>query len=696
MALIRVVLDFETAYGRHPDTGENITLNCMTNEEYIRHPKFKAHGLGVKVDNEPAKYLTGKSLARFLKTNDWSNTFAIAHHAHFDGAILAWRAGIRPKFWGCTLSMARALYPHESASLANLSKYLGIGEKGHELVTVKDKWVLTEDEQRVLGGYCATNRDSDVNLTAKAFDIMVKDFPVSELRVIDTTVRMFTEPELMLDPPLLEEEIAAEIERKQLLLDQIAHEKSDLMSNDKFAEILLSLGVDPPKKLSPSKVKDDRVNPDEVGDAPIGILPCFKAPKKATAEAKAALKEAKRVYPWTYAFGKSDEAFKMLLDHPDAIVGAVVEARMGVKSTINETRAGRMLAISGRGAWPVYLTYCAATTFRFGGGDKVNPQNFTRGSRLRRAIMAPVGKLQAISDLSQIEARVLAVLAGQDDLVEQFARNEDVYCNMATSIFGRIVTKADKDKRFMGKAVVLGAGYGMGWSKFSQLIRVGMLGNKGILFGTDIADALGISLDSFTGRYYEKALESRPSNVTENDHLLHCACAKGLIDRYRLKNDKIPRLWRAANGIIPAMAAEEDWEYTVGVEPELKVVPGGILMPNGLTMQYHNLKLHEGGQWTRTTRKGRKIEQSRMFGGSVVENICQCLARIVITEAMNRMTAAGMKPVMQVHDELVCVDAEQTTEATFQKMQRMMQVRPKWMPSLPLDSEGGVDKRYVK
>jgi hypothetical protein len=875
--------------------------------------------------------------------------------------------------------MARALYPHEIASLRNLAELLGVGAKGHELASVKDKWELTDAEQRVLGGYCATNRDSDINLTAQIFDKLVANFPVEELRTIDTTIRMFTEPELMLDPELLTEEIETEKERKQNLLDQIAHDKADLMSNDKFAEILLTVGVDPPKKLSPSKVKDGRVDPAEVGDPPIGMLPCFKAPKGATAEQRAELKEAKRLYPWTYAFGKGDEVFKVLLDHPDTAVNTIVEARMGVKSTINETRAERMLGISARGAWPVFLTYCAATTFRFSGGDKVNPQNFTRGSRLRRAIMAPDGKLQAISDLSQIEARVLAVLAGQDDLVEQFARGDDVYCNMASSIFDRPITKSDKNERFLGKATILGCfgpdtlvltnrgyirivevkktdmvwdgvewvshqgiiyqgeqecheqngiaitpkheiltehgwrewqevrtksslfqsalklvnssylngcqskpekaedpgsrsvdahaatrdfstdiilkadvqpaainalrskapeqerdtgdtktsssmmsiendssiesavalpgattpeinnmavmggveysymsrgeqtevhfyptsllskdgtyqnynstgqtttkdtnqatcdssqlrstpeiseqstscrkllkvydiayagprnrftvatdagpiivhncGYGLGWAKFSQMVRIGMLGNDGIIFGTDIADALGLSLDMFTSRYYAQALESKPANITENEHLLHCACAKGIIDRYRSTNHKITALWKAANGIIPALAADEDWEWTVGVEPELRVVPGAIIMPNGLKMQYNGLKQHEGGEWTRTVRRGRRIEQSRIYGGSITENLCQCLARIVITEAMNRMTRAGLKVVMQVHDELVVVADEDKAEQTFKFMQQCMQQRPAWMPSLPLGSEGGVDKRYVK
>lgn len=655
MPLIKTYLDWETAFGKHPETGENITLSKMTTEEYVRHPLFKVHGLGVKIDQDTPFYLyRPDDLLRFLKTHPWHNTWAICHHSQFDGAILSWRCGVRPKFWGCTLSMARALYPHESSSLANISRLLGAGEKGKELMTVKDKWVLTDEEQRVLGGYCATNGDSDLNLTARIFETMLPKFPVSELRVVDTTVRMFTEPVLRLDPELLQEEIEAEQQRKEDLMAKVAPDRKALMSNDQFAEILLNLGIDPPKKLSPSKVKDGRVNPDDAGEAPVGLLPVFKAIKGMTAEEKTDLKNRKSLYPWAYAMGKNDEEFKLLLDHPSPEIQALVEARMGVKSTINETRAGRMLGISGRGAWPVYLTYCAATTFRYGGGDKVNPQNFTRGSRLRRSIMAPPGHLQAIADLSQIEARMLAVLAGQTDVVEQFAKGVDIYCHDASMIFGVPVTKADKEKRFLGKAVRLGCGYGLGWAKFSNMVRIGMLGNDGVLFGADTADALCLNLDAFTGRYYARAMESRPSNLTENEHLLHCACAKEIIDRYRQANRAITTLWRDAHNIIPALVAEEDWGYKIGREPELRVVPGGIVMPNGLVMQYNGLKQHEGGEWSLTKRRGRRIERNKVYGGLIVEN---CIAEGTLV-----LTDSGFKPIEniektdKVHDGLDFVE----------------------------------------
>ena len=343
--MIKVVLDWETAYGKHPVTQENITLSKMTTEEYVRHPLFKAHGLGVKIERERAFYLYRRDdLLHFLKTHPWQDSFVVCHHTHFDGAILSWRAGVKPAFWGCTLSMARALYPHESVSLANLARLLQLGEKGHELINFVNLWELTDEQQHILGGYCC----NDVELTSDAFDAMKRNFPPSELRLIDLTVRLFTEPVLQVERGILIEEYKRERRSKRALLKKCATDKSVLASNDQFAALLLTLGVDPPKKLSPSKLKDGRVDPDNAGEPPLGILPSFKT-AGLPVEDRVRMKEEKNSYPWAYAFGKSDEEFKMLLDHPDEQVQAVVEARMGIKSTIKETRSKRFFKIGSAG-----------------------------------------------------------------------------------------------------------------------------------------------------------------------------------------------------------------------------------------------------------------------------------------------------------------------------------------------------------
>ena len=118
--------------------------------------------------------------------------------------------------------------------------------------------------------------------------------------------------------------------RKAKLLDEAGANLEDLMSNQKFAELLRGLGVEPPTKISPTTGKE------------------------------------------ALALAKSDEGFKALADHPDVRVQTLVAARLGNKTTLEETRTERLLGIAGRGTMPVPLAYYAAHTGRWGGSDKLN------------------------------------------------------------------------------------------------------------------------------------------------------------------------------------------------------------------------------------------------------------------------------------------------------------------------------------
>ena len=118
---------------------------------------------------------------------------------------------------------------------------------------------------------------------------------------------------------------------------------------------------------------------------------------------------------------------------------------------------------------PVPLKYYAAHTGRWGGTDNLNLQNLPRQSPLKHAIRAPQGYVMIDSDSSQIEARTLAWLAGQWDLVQAFERGEDVYRIMASAIYNKPVEDITKDERFVGKTTILGSGYGMGAKKLAAV-----------------------------------------------------------------------------------------------------------------------------------------------------------------------------------------------------------------------------------
>jgi len=599
-----ITIDFETAYGG------DLGFAKQTTEEYIRDPRFEVIGAAVQVNDGEPVWFSGshQAMYQFLQKYDWGNSLALAHNAPFDGAILNWQYGITPKGWLDTLSMARALHGTQvGGSLGVLATHYGIGIKGEQVKQYINYFrkSFTKDELADYGSYCK----NDVKLTWGLFNLMSQGFPKVELRLIDLTVRMFTEPVLQLDEQMLEVHLVKEKRRKEELLNNF--DKDTLMSNPQFADLLASLGVTPPMKKSPATGKQ------------------------------------------TFAFSKTDEEFKALLEHEDTRVQAVVAARLGTKSTIEETRTERFIGIATRGPMPVPLRYYAAHTGRWGGDDKINLQNLQRTSPLKKAILAPFGMVMIDSDSSQIEARTLAWLAGQDDLVDAFDRGEDVYKIMASAIYGKAIEDITKDERFVGKTTILGAGYGMGAGKFQAQLKT---------FG------VSIELDE----------------------------AKRIIDTYRRTYPYIPELWKAAANVLPAIIREQTTAFG---RNELLKVDGseGILLPNGLRLKYPNLrqKIDDDGETELVydTKKGKATIPNRIYGGKVIENVCQALARIVIGEQM-LMVAKKYRVVMTVHDAIACIAPEAEAETAKEYVELCMRLRPSWAPELPLNCEAGYGKSY--
>ena len=732
-----LTLDFESAYGKHPVTGESITLSQLTTEEYVRHKDFKVHGLGVKLNDRPTKYIYKKAeLINFIKTFPWDQAYVLAHHAHFDMAILSWRCGVRPKFILDSMSMFRALYPHEPVGLDNMAKVLGLGEKGKELETVKDKWQLTDREQEVLGGYCV----NDVDLTYHSFQKMKSQIPPSELQLIDHTVRLFTEPVIQINPLPLIADFKREKRRKRALIKLCGSTQKELASGQ-FVDILMAAGVeDPPKKLSPSKVKDGRVDPDNVGAPPIGLLPSFKAPKKPAKRAypdpalyagavkgweeeKVQTRKDKDTYPWAYAFGKDDEKFKMLLDHPDPQVAALVEARMGVKSTIKETRSKRFYKIGKRGAFPVYLNYYGAKTNRWSGGDSQNAQNLTRvdpddpnSGALRKSWIAPPGHKIVVRDLGQIEARVLAYWAGQEDLLDLFRAGGDPYNRQASLIFGYEVDRKKKEhflEGMAGKASVLGLGYGGGWGMFQEGLRKGFMGMPSLVFTPTVAEKLGVDIDFFIGsRSYrpqfatlaDEALAMKPLNMTDDNHLWHCATVKMIVDKYRASNADIMALHKELQQALGYIMG--GGEIQVGKRNLITTDSEGLILPNGMKIRYPGLRLStsEKSKQYRYLVDQRKHEWTNAYGGKLAENGSQALARLVLSDqwlAVNKKIrdftlykGEECKIVTTTHDELVAVAPDRLADPLYRLLGEEMAKAPKWCADLPLKSAGGYADNY--
>jgi DNA polymerase I-like protein with 3'-5' exonuclease and polymerase domains len=473
-----ITIDFETFYS------QDFSLSKMTTEEYVRDPRFEVIGVSVKVNDEATEWASGthEQLKDYFNGFDWKDSMVLAHNTMFDGAILSWLFDIHPRVWADTLCISRAVHGVEvGGSLKALAERYQIGAKGTEVLDAKGKRRLdfTDEELDKYGDYCI----NDVELTYKLFGIMGKKFPRQELKIIDLTLRMFIEPMLDLDLGLLEQHLEDTKELKDKLLLDAGVDKKGLMSNPKFAGLLEILGVVPPMKTSLTTGKE------------------------------------------TFAFAKSDEGFKALLEHEDVRVQTLVNARLGNKSTLEETRTQRFIDIAKRGLLPVPVKYYAAHTGRWGGADKINLQNLPsrgpNGKKLKKSMIAPDGYVLIDCDSSQIEARVLAWLAGQEDLTEAFRVGDDVYKKMAMSIYGANREEdITKDQRFVGKTTILGAGYGMGAVRFKEQLR-----------------SFGFEMD-----------------LSE---------ARRVISVYREANFKITTLWRDAGYMLETHGAR--WQLTVWV-----------------------------------------------------------------------------------------------------------------------------------
>ena len=595
-----LTLDFETFYSRE------FSLTRLTTEEYVRSDDFETIGVSVKENDNEAVWFSGThdEISKFLYSFNWCNSFALAHNAMFDSAILSWRFGIKPMAWLDTLSMARATDGLEAGnSLAKLVDRYSLGQKGTEVLDAlgKRRKDFSAFELHAYGGYCI----NDVELTYKLFYVLIERFSKSELQLISLTTKMFSEPVLKLNTPLLEQHLMQVKTRKEKLLSACISDKDTLMSNPKLAELLISLGVEPPMKISPANGKD------------------------------------------TYAFAKNDEGFKELANYPDERVQAIVAARLGTKSTLEETRTQRFINISLRGDMPVPLRYYAAHTGRWGGDDKLNLQNLPRKSLLKDSIIAPKGFILIDADSSQIEARIVAWLSGQQDLVDAFERKEDVYKIMASAIYNKAEEEIDSGERFVGKTTILGAGYGMGSTKFGIQLKT---------FGVEIAD-------------------------TE---------ASRIIEVYRSRYPFIPQLWKEAGRALDAITGKKTCK--VGTQPQaITLTENGFLLPSGLYLNYKDLRKSsddfEG--YSYASRRGR----IKIYGGKIVENICQALARCVIGEQMLRISKR-YKVALTVHDAVMVVVREEEKEDAMLYVEECMKWRPLWAQTLPLACEIGVGKSY--
>ena len=684
-------IDFETYYDKL------FSLSKLTTEQYIRDPRFEVIGVAVKHNDgptvfhaaDPADWKT--SIQKALDQYHFENEVVIAHNAVFDMAILNWHFGIKPKFIVDTLSMARPVTMLTvGGSLRALAELFNIGHKGTAVYDMlgKHRSDMSDQDIKDYGEYCKL----DVDLTYELFHKLKKYSTPQEMFVIDCIMRMFTEPMLVLDKPLLEKHLA-EVKAKQakLLSSANLETREDLMSNDKFAEKLRSLGVEPPMKISGRTGKS------------------------------------------TYAFSKKDIEFTKLLEYPNSDVQVLVAARLGLKSTIEETRTQMFLGVAERGQLPIMLTYYGGHTGRASGSDRINLQNLPRGGALRKAMRAPTGYCLCVSDSSQIEARTLAWFSGQTDLVDEFKHGVDVYSSFATTVYGYPVTKkAHPVERHVGKTCLAGNtlvltdnGYKLItevtmndrlWDGFEWVKHEGVqdMGTKKVIEFAGLRATkdhmIYVGMDNWIewGQFVEKrdlrkkALESahlpveafalqpwlrkrrrwtkvynepvydilnsgprhRFTVLTDRGPLIVHNCilglgygtggpklkdalatstpkveideaeAKRIVSLYRKRYSCIPKLWQAGDYLLNALYSGYDAKIGVGVQ--LTAKDNKVLLPNGMCINYNGLTQRVNPFDSRKVEFvyfNKKLAKT-IYGAKVVENLVQALARIVVFDQM--------------------------------------------------------------
>lgn len=585
-----VVIDFETFYSNA------YTLEKMPIAQYVRNSRFLVHGVGLKIGTGTA-YWVPEDVEQELKKIDWANSIAVAHNAAFDGYILNEVYGIRPKKWVDTMAMARVY--HNRCSLAALSKQFDLPDKQLKVLnSMKGKRLLSPAEIRDLGGYCIGDVENTYALLYKL--IKLHHYPDKELWLIDLIIRMYTEPKLMIDKLLLKRYIVADGLEKERVMAQLNIAEEDLRSSDRVAELLRKAGVEPPLKLSPT-------NPDG---------------------------------PPIYAFAKTDEGFQALLEHDNMKVRILAHARMGAKSVLGPTRANRMLSVGS--PFPVFYNYYGAHTGRLSGGDKLNAQNYERGSVLRKSITASSNHLLVGRDFSQIEARVVAYYAKQTDLMQSFASGIDVYAEFATVIYNVPVTEdSDPDKRFVGKTAILGLGYQCGAARFKAMLAA-------------------------------------------KNYRVDLSFAESIVKLYREKYPKIKRLWWRLNDLIPLIADHQELE----ILPDIWMRKGNIILPNGMPIRYPNLR-YEDRNWIYDGRTGK----AKLYGGKLLENITQGVCRIIETDAMLTISRVW-SVVLTTHDDITLHVPENEAQQANRCLEIVMQQVPKYLSKISLDSTGGIGVRY--
>lgn len=614
-------LDIESYYDKE------YSLRKMTVPEYILDNRFETIICAVAINNDPSTIVEGVSaLSNFLSQFDPKTTATVTYNALFDNSVLAWRFGFVPALMLDSMNLARATRGHilPRLTLEKVCEVLGLPHDKSTIAKVKGMHADAIKAAGLWDDYCAySNRDNE--RSRDIFKMLVQELPSEELQVMDLVIRCAVEPTFHVNQFALKEHLNTLKTSKANLLRACGLSKADLMSSDKFVKALEARQV--PIEYKPSPTGE-------------GKIP---------------------------ALAKTDRFMEDLRNSPDPVVQALASARLGFKSTIEETRTEKLINISRLMIkMPVPLRYGGAHTHRLSGEWGLNFQNLPAGrggqtNAIRRALIAPPGHVVISGDLAQIEARLTAWLAGEKTLLEEFMQG-DPYNSFGSLLFGFEIDRKNKHPGhgFIAKTGVLGLQYQCGVGRFYNMVLT-----DARRFGIDLS-GLGI--------------EWTPE------------LAQKTVDAYRAKYAAIPRLWRMLGRVIETV-------WGVSHSSSVKLGPitirhGEVEGPNGLTMRYGNPRrmpiyndeeqlVMIGTEWG-YNYGGKPI---KLFPGRLLQNIIELLGRTILMDAALRLNNLGYRFIHQAHDELVyLVKAEDATAATQTILAELTRAPP-WGLDIPLKAE---------
>ena len=680
-----VVLDFE-AYWNSKD----YTLSKIGPISYIRDSRFSAQLMSYIVTDAStmtydkvrvAEHDNIPAVLAALKL-DAPDVVTVAHNGNgFDFLILSEIYHVVPRIAIDTMCMERwtGVSRIQNESLKSMAKFFQCGEKVEGTVISDGRnWPedFTPDERTAFIQYCR----NDTEQCFLSFKAMLPFVTADALLFSSITAKMACNPVLRLDDDMLTaylNELSAKVTKARNDINNMFMFKSDgdflkaIRSSAAFVKMLELLGRKPPMKYSVAKSETKR--------------------KKLEAEGKTNLSEEDYAV-YTPALAKSDLDFVAMASDADERVALLVRTRLENNSSIQRSRAETFhaLAKSGR-PMPVMLNAFKAHTSRYtagnseGSSDRLNLQNLSKRDpsqlTLRKAVQAPEGMALVACDSSQIEARILAYVANETELVDAFRRGADPYADLAEKIFQIPSEKIHKgaksgDKKLkayrnVGKVGILSAGYGVGWRKYADtLLRQ------------------GVRLSSDIDQHYEMA------------HHAH--------NVYRASNPNIVAFWDTCQTVIKALYLgysgefggpnDNIFRYSVAPICGRDDVPT-IIGPNKYTLRYFKLSCEVSEKNNReeyyyTRVKGKSELKTKIYGGALAENLCQYLAFALLQWQACRMTEQGIRLIANIHDSFLAICPEDEAEHTKSVMESCMSSVPDWLGDFPVACEAEIGKDY--